>query len=73
MTISILTPPYRDIKLREEVLVYLAKSATLLRPKGRIFVEGDSKATFPPLEGLQLEKKRRIGSSLLHQFKQPLA
>ena len=64
-------PPYKDIELREEVLVYLAKSSTLLRPKGRIFVEGDSKAAFPPLEGLLLEKKRRIGSSLLLQFKQP--
>ena len=64
-------PPYKDVKLRETVLVCLAKSAILLRPKGCIFVEGDSRANLPQLEGLKLEKKRRFGSSLLYQFKRP--
>lgn len=63
-------PPYKDVKLREEVLALIAKSSTLLLPKGRIFVEGDAQAALPHFEGLELEKTRRIGSSTLYQYNQ---
>ena len=64
-------PPYKEETLQQEILFFLDASA-LLHSNGLIFVEVASNTTLPELECLTLEKKRKVGSSHLFQYRKQL-
>ena len=61
-------PPYEK-GLQEKTLV-LIDSLQLLHAGGLLFVEESSKKELeiPPLKTIQLQKKRKVGSTFLYQF-----